>query len=237
MTIALRCRVLSCACCITGAAAGMGSSATAEGQLSPATHTVPNAESAAEVPAIMRWEPRWREQGDCGPVCLFLLMRILDKQVTLHEVKRHIPFDAKQGCSVQSIQDAAQELGLPIDVRFVNPRELGKIPCPFILHGISSIEKNRGHFILVVDYAPEEHSYRGIDIETESLAWGSEAALLNTYSGYALVPKRQLAQRWTPWAGWAFVVAVGAFLFLYSDRFFPGRRDACARGRSGAGDE
>lgn len=97
------------------------------------------------------WKPTWRERGDCGPVALFVLLKLEDREVTLPWVKQHVSIDAVHGCSLASLSEASEELGFPLDVRYVNPAKITEVPRPFILHGISEMKGNIGHFVVVVD--------------------------------------------------------------------------------------
>jgi ABC-type bacteriocin/lantibiotic exporter with double-glycine peptidase domain len=138
----------------------------------------------------MRYEPPWREQGDCGPLSLYVLMRIQDREVSLQEdVKKLLPHDPDVGCSLADMARAADALDFPVEVRFVNPRDLPKLQPPFIVHVAGSLERGTGHFLVVIGYSPELRQYSAIDTTYGGLRAQTEESLLFGFTGYALVPK------------------------------------------------
>lgn len=155
------------------------------------------------------WAPWWRERGDCGPLSLFVLLKLQGKRVTVDDVKRLTPLSPEQGCSLADLHRASNKLGMGTEVRFVNPRDLGTVPRPFIVHGVSSIKQNLGHFAVVVDHDAKKGQYALIDPVFERCAWYPEASLLSGYSGYVLVPEAPIGQKPERWAAYS-MVFVGA---------------------------
>src|ERR1700722_4919154 len=105
------------------------------------------------LPLDFRREPSWREPGDCGPVALYLLMRLSGRDVSLDEVKRAVPWDSKRGCSLADLVRGAQRLGYAAEVRFVSPEKLQQLRYPVIAHGYGTLESGTGHFTLIVNYS------------------------------------------------------------------------------------
>jgi len=48
-----------------------------------AFHHPSGPDKPVKVPEGWRWEPPWRERGDCGPVCLFVLARLQRRHVSI----------------------------------------------------------------------------------------------------------------------------------------------------------
>lgn len=149
-----------------------------------------NGSRVADVPADMKFEPSWRERGDCGPLSLYALMRLCGFQTTIQEVKRVLPFDSDVGCSLADVALAAAALGLDADVRFVNAQAIPTVPRPFVLHATGSLQRGIGHFTVVVGYSPESRLYSVIDSDLGGTDLRTEDAVLRGYSGYLLVPEQ-----------------------------------------------
>ncbi len=161
------------------------------------------------------WLPWWREKGDCGPLALFVLMKLEGKQVTVHDIKRLTPFDPEQGCSLHDLCRTSEKLGMLTEVRFVKPSDLSNLPHPFILHGVASIERNLGHFVVIVDYDPDGENYAVIDPIRESFAWSPEASVHNGYSGYVLVPMYPSTEKWNSLASCSLLFAGGGLFSIW----------------------
>jgi len=104
------------------------------------------------------------------------------------------------------------------EVKFVNPRELGNVPRPFILHGVTSLEKGIGHFAVIVDHDPQKGHYALIDPIGEAFRWNPEESVLYGYSGYVLVPVSPVGQRWDRWAAYTVLFVGAVILFAWSYR-------------------
>jgi hypothetical protein len=149
-------------------------------------------QASVQLPNDWKFEPPWRERGDCGPLSLYVLMRLADRQVTIADVKNVVPFDPDIGCSLADLAHGADALGFPMEIRFVNPRDVPKLPSPFILHTEGSLERRTGHFLLVADYSPEKRRYHVIDTTFEILDPLPEEWVLRGFTGYVLLPKNSL---------------------------------------------
>lgn len=143
-----------------------------------------------DVPADMKFEPSWRERGDCGPVSLYALLRLCGFRSTIREVKQALPFDSDVGCSLAAVARAASALGLDASIRFVNSRDVLSIPRPFMLHSTGSIQRGIGHFTVIVGYSPATRLYSVIDADFGGTDLRTEDAVLRGYSGYVLVPEQ-----------------------------------------------
>jgi hypothetical protein len=160
------------------------------------------------------WLPPWRRKADCGPQSLFALMRLQGADnVSINDVAGLVDVNPSHGCSIVDLHRAAGALGLPTEILFVNPNDLERIPRPFILHGISTVGKNLGHFSIVVDYNRENREYAMIDPIFESFGWYPERSALHGFTGYVLVPVQPVGMRWWRWIGWSMTI-VGACSFL-----------------------
>jgi hypothetical protein len=151
------------------------------------------------------WMPDWRQEGDCGPSSLFVLMKLEGRNVTLGEVKDKIRLDPVKGCSLASLAEASEKFGFPVEVLYVTPSDVTKIPRPFIMHGVSQKKESIGHFIVVVDYDAHKRHLTVIDPIRERISVNPLDSFLMEYSGYVLIPKRV-------WPQWSQIV--GAVVFL-----------------------
>jgi hypothetical protein len=157
-----------------------------------------NANAPVHLPRHLQFEPPWRHRGDCGPLSLYVLMRLEGQPTSVEDVEKMLPFDSERGCSLADIARAADKLGFATEIRFVNPRDLPNLPFPFILHTTGSLESGVGHFLVVVDYLPEKRQYSVIDTtyetfrsQTEVTVHGSEALV---FKGFVSVDERFGAQ-------------------------------------------
>jgi hypothetical protein len=153
---------------------------------------VENPTAATQFPDSMKFEPLWRDRGDCGPISLYLLMRLQDRQVSVADVKAVLPFDPVKGCSLASIARAADALDFPTEIRFVNPKDVPNLFYPFILHSEGSLESGIGHFQVVVGYAPTTRRYYIIETNYENFRSQSEESLLRDFTGFVLLPKNSV---------------------------------------------
>lgn len=172
-------------------------------------------------PEDLRLEPWWRERSDCGPLALFVMMGLQNERASLDDVKGQIHIDPERGCSLKDLQTAAERLGMTTEARFVTPRELQNVPGPFILHGVWSIEKNLGHFFVVIGYDSESKRYAIIDTTMARVGWLPEDTITRGYSGYILLPKHPLSRQWDRWIGGGLLfigVAIASVWFYGSSR-------------------
>lgn len=153
-----------------------------------------SAEAKERQKGVFCWKPEWRTKGDCGPCALFILMALTGHEQPYSEVKRRISIDPDKGCSMMAMRQAAAELGFPVEVRFVNPKDITKIPRPCIIHGIISVQSGVGHFLILVDYHPESDTFDVIDPDYERFSPVKADSLLSTFSGYTIVSAER---RWS----------------------------------------
>jgi ABC-type bacteriocin/lantibiotic exporter with double-glycine peptidase domain len=134
-------------------------------------------------------------------------MRLEGKQVSVDQVQQLVSLDPERGCSIQSLAEAAEQLGFPVEVRFVNPRDVIRIPRPFIFHGLSSIKKDTGHYVLAVEYDVKNDLFHMINPVRERYGRSPRDSLLRGFSGYVLVPKYPAKEKWNWIAGISLVIA------------------------------
>ncbi len=179
------------------------------------------------------WKPSWRDNTDCGPNALYVLLNLEGHSVKLDQVKALVPLDPVKGCSLEALRQASEKLGFPVEARFVKSNDLAKLPPPFIFHGAISSEKNLGHFVVAVGFDKKKRNFALIDPVRETFGWNPEASVLMDYSGYVLMPKYPLARKWNRIAGLSMILCgVGIFVLVYYQKINNGtkhRRDVCKR--------
>ena len=142
----------------------------------------------APIPKDWHFEPSWRDNGDCGPVSLFVLARLKGLPLTLPDVKKVLPYESTLGCSMADMGRAADTLDFPSSIRFVKPEDLKTLPPPFILHARGSLALGTGHFLVVTGYDPNRRVFLTIDTSFQRSSEFTEDALLVIFSGYVLTP-------------------------------------------------
>jgi Peptidase C39 family len=166
--------------------------------------------AALEFPREMKFEPAWREPADCGPLALYGLMRLKGYNVTLEDVKTRCQLDPQEGCSLENLRQLGEQLGMTAEIRYVNVKDIRNVPPPFILHGVTSIAENIGHFTLVVDYDDKTGNYSWIDTDHQRLSTNPEFVVLDGYTGYVLIGRDRITERlgrWL-WYGWLGIAAI-----------------------------
>ena len=171
-------------------------------------------DSDAAIPSSLKYEPHWRNSGDCGPLALFLLMKLEDRNVSVQEVETVLRFDSTLGCSMADVARAADALSFPVESRFVNPNDLSTLPFPFILHASGSLARGTGHFLVIVGYSTASREYSVIDPVDGVLRQHAERAVLSSFSGYVLLAKKSLfGTVVTPNLSW-FLIALSCIVAL-----------------------
>jgi ABC-type bacteriocin/lantibiotic exporter with double-glycine peptidase domain len=148
-------------------------------------------------------------------------MKLEGHNVTLKQVKELVPLDPVRGCSMETLIYASKKLGFPVKARFVKSGELSKVPRPFILHGITSQEKNLGHFIVVVDYDKKKKIYTLIDPIRETFTRNPESSLLYGYSEYILIPQYSSSKKWNTITGCSLILCGLGILVIMIQRIYP----------------
>ncbi|MDR0705967.1 MAG: hypothetical protein LBF88_13425, partial [Planctomycetaceae bacterium] len=151
----------------------------------------------------------------------YVLMKLEGYNVTLQQVKELVPLDSVKGCSMETLISASKKLGVPVEARFVKSKELSKVPRPFILHGITSQEKNWRHFIVVVDFDKKKNIYTLIDPIRETYTRNPESSLLHGYSGYILIPQYPSSKKWNTMAGCSLILCGLWILGIMIRRIYP----------------
>jgi ABC-type bacteriocin/lantibiotic exporter with double-glycine peptidase domain len=147
------------------------------------------------------------------------MMRLHERHLTIDEVKRVIPFDPDRGCSLADLERGAEALEFPVETRFVNPRDLDKLPFPFIVYTEGSLERQIGHFDVIIAYHPEERKYSIIDSTFGTVHKVGQEAILKNYTGYVLLTRRPLESQTSHVLGLFFIslacVSSGIAIFLF----------------------
>lgn len=173
----------------------------------------PETTGKKDLPGALRFEPAWRRKGDCGPLSLFVLMRLNDHPVTIEEIETVVPFDEERGCTLADLARGSEQLGFATEVRFVKPQDFARLPTPFIVHTNGSLEKGIGHYAVIVDCFPSEHEFSVIDTTYELFRRQTEGSILTNYSGYVLVLKPSALARLKP-VGIMTLCMAGAILLI-----------------------
>lgn len=183
----------------------------------------PPAREPAIVPASMRWEPKWREKGDCGPTALFVIMRLFNRDASLNDVKARLPTDPHRGCSLDAVREAAASLGLPAKIRFVRPEMLSRIQGPYICHLSGGADGAAGHFMPVLQYSRPKKQFAIIHTDLEKFFWIPEDTLTKRFSGYVLVPEENYGLGWPRFTCASLLIVTGVLALL------PARAKAVSR--------
>jgi|GEM_PF-176861 len=133
------------------------------------------------------WFPRWREPSDCGPCSLYALAWLQREDLSLESIKELIEIDNESGCSIADLVDASNQLGFPVEARFVRPSEIYDVELPFILHG--KLEGQAGHFLVIIAHDEAKELITAIDAQVADISTNPTDSILTGYSGYVIVPK------------------------------------------------
>lgn len=142
----------------------------------------------SNVPGDWKFEPDWRDRGDCGPLALYVLMQLEGRPRSIEEVKKVLHFDGEIGCSLADMARAAEALTFMTEVRYVNPQDLPRLAGPYIVHCADGLEKKHGHFVVVVGYNERTDEYSVIDTTTCIRQDLATRFLTTGYTGYVLIP-------------------------------------------------
>jgi hypothetical protein len=219
-------RVLSL---LTTALASLALGTIAQGQSPSRSNPTKKIETPVQVPNDFKFEPPWRQKGDCGALALYVLMRLHNREVTITDVKKFVPFDPQVGCSLADLSRGAEALGFATEIRFVNPQDLHKLPQPFILHTQGSLERGVGHFGVIVDYRLEERKFYLIDTTFDMLGPVPEESILKIFSGYVLIPKNDVDASNTHLLSWV-LICLGCILAGFTIFLYPIRKKGLAPG-------
>ena len=160
-----------------------------------------------DIPKEFQFCPSWRDSGDCGPIALYVLMKLEGEDVTVKQIKNEVPVDPTVGSTLESLHNASNRMGFPTEMRFVSPRDVRNLQPPFILHSVDSMEKNFGHFSVVIGFDFAKKTIKTVNLEEEVLSEHPMEPFLSGASGYILVPKHFWSE--------TFDRAVGPFLIVF----------------------
>jgi ABC-type bacteriocin/lantibiotic exporter with double-glycine peptidase domain len=181
------------------------SSATNEGN-QPANVRVENI-----VQSTFNWIPTWRSENDCGPLALYLLMRLNHIDVDVDTVKSKIPIDPKFGCSLADLDRAASQLNFPLQSLYVDPMELKLLKPPFIYHGRVGEDHKSGHFNVILQYNAATKKFKLINQEGESIDERDEKEILHSATGYVLIKR----ESYLFLSGIVFLIGLAIFWLLF----------------------
>ncbi|MDR2441203.1 MAG: hypothetical protein LBE12_17720 [Planctomycetaceae bacterium] len=168
--------------------------------------------------------PQWRERGDCAINSLFMLLKIEGKNVKLEDLKASVKIDPEHGSSFNTLKEIASQYGLDTKIRFVKPNDLSRLTGPYIVHGITSIEKNIGHCLVIIDYDKTHKNFVIIDPILGKYERKHENIVKQGFSGYILMPCLSTARFWDKIAGVSLIVTglftIGILLQYNLDKTF-----------------
>jgi hypothetical protein len=144
----------------------------------------------------------------CGPRCLYAMLRLSGKTVSLEQVSRAFgPCDG--GCSLLELHDCASRFGMRTTVVRGGADSIGSLPLPAIVHVGEG--RTMGHFLVLAEVDGSE--YTVIDGTSGELAV-QQGEFLRHWSGYALIatngPARGLTLALSALLGAAAPLAVAA---------------------------
>lgn len=176
------------------------------------------------IPEDWQFEPAWREKGDCGPLALFVLMKLEGNDITVGQIKAEVPVDPIVGSTLESLHAASSRLGLDTEMRFVSPRNIRKVQPPFIMHGVTSVEQNFGHYVVVVGFDSAKDTIKMVDPEREWFTENPTEGVLAQATGYILVPEHASARRWDYVSGVSLIVCGLAIIWIFGSAVKPAQR-------------
>jgi hypothetical protein len=139
----------------------------------------------------------------------------------IDELASRCRISSKAGCSIDDLQRAAGESGLPTEVRFVSPSALQNLRMPFIAHLSPGDERSPlGHFLVVFDYRPSSGDFGVIDGTSGLHSYRNAGIMARSLSGYALVPRDNTRA----WLGRTFVCGLLLVAAGLAWRFVPSMR-------------
>lgn len=134
-------------------------------------------------------DPVWRSPNQCGVNCTYVLLKLLESDVSYNDVVTHVPVSS-QGTSIVEIQTYLQDCGVSSDVVKASPSDLKALAVPMIafLESNSSI----GHFVLILSANGQFVEY--VDGTTGSISNATQAEFAKQWSGHLLIPAPQRSQ-------------------------------------------
>jgi len=131
----------------------------------------------------------WRESKCCGPNCLYAVAKLHGIELTLAQVHSLAP-PGDTGISSERLEEASESLGLPMEtIRVRQFNDLARFRFPVIAHLSSARE---GHYLLFLGLNEAQTSVLVADVLTSEVDWKSAASIQSDWSGFLLVPKRDL---------------------------------------------
>lgn len=132
---------------------------------------------------------------ECGRDCLYVMLRLHGINVTRKEVDRNVPV-GELGSSMYELQKGLLHFGLKADVLKLTPDSLATISLPAVIH--LGLTPQEGHYWVLLNL--DEPKYPKCIDGSVGLFNCSKGELVRSWSGYALVVKRQ------PYSLWYYIV-------------------------------
>jgi hypothetical protein len=147
------------------------------------------------VPIKTPFLAEWQRNNLCGLNSVYLMLRLLNRRVSYATFLAEVEPVNEAGLSLAEMRDLAERLGLPCEVVRGSPSALDRISPPAVFH--LGEEGPAGHFVVFYAERPTRtgpvreftDGTTGLywDLTDENLAW-----LTRNWSGYVLVPRRQV---------------------------------------------
>ncbi len=159
----------------------------------------------------------------CGPICLYLAARSLEKEVTFEEVIRLTRADKNQGvCSFADLKEAAKTMGMEAKAVKLTPAQIRELVPPAIVY-VGSSSRRGAHFLLI-------NAVRGDDFQVLNYPYDpylypkEEAAILkDRWEGYVLLISNRSLRRPKIWLG-CITIGLGALLLVIQRQSQKNRR-------------
>ena len=142
----------------------------------------------------------------CGPRALYILLQMLETQGVGYDNFEEICVGS-QGASLLALERKAQEFKANVETQRFPARRINRIPLPAIVHVKNPPEAVTDFHFLVV-YGLEEDVVKGIDPTSGKKRNWSRAGFVDTWTGYALVPRIGTLRWGADWKGWSGVFGV-----------------------------
>jgi len=126
-------------------------------------------------------ERYWRNPRRCGINCLYAYMSLHGREHGFKEIASRVKLGPK-GASLDDMQRAATDMGVPSSVVKLTDAELSQIPLPAIAH----FDVRGGHYRLLLEINPD--TVTTADMSSGEIKELPRDEFLETWSGYLLLP-------------------------------------------------
>ncbi len=136
-------------------------------------------------------EDIWQTAPYCGANCLYILLKLNDKEVSYTDLRRDIPTTAK-GASLLDLQRSAERNGLTTEVISISPADIARLKLPVIaLLGARLDQAVNGHYVVVC--GESDADVVAVDGTTGNLDRISRSEFNRAFSGYVLTKEGGMA--------------------------------------------